>query len=665
MAADEEILRQLLLEGTPQDPAVRDPELDPLGPAPTADQLPLTIEERFAATDPIVEGPVVRPNQQRQFSDPEARDVVDAIRRDAQPDEEFPEDPQVQSIGATPPPATAPALRTNVATGAPEQNPGSLSPAEFANQLVRDGVSPQVAAAIAQDPAARARFDRQVAQDDIAAEAQRRQGEAESQAAQANERLAQERQQALAKIQADTAQKLDELAETKVDPERKWKSLSTGRKVGMLVATVMSGLSTPAGGRNSALEIIDRFIERDIQAQRDDIATKRSALSGQQNLYNMALQQFGSQEAAVAATKAKMYADISRDAQQQLAKLAPGARAERINQLAAAAQAKAVEEGRKVGEQRRKAFLELEKNRRENEKLALERAEFGLKARKAAGSGRGSKGTVVSGKRIFGVTNTQTGENFIELDDKVAAKELRAKLEGSIQAVAAADRILARGLALDIPGAEMRVLNDADSAVIQLVLQDAIPGIPSDKDVQIVTNQFKAGKSMGEILSLVSVNTRRKLLESFKAVQEANLNRSLGTFGRTGDGRNVFVASPVELDPAEDPSAKDPAPDLPPPGEKVQAAADVSDAKTPEQVLARAETLRELWANGKASVVANSLKEASDTVEKNFSPVINELKQIINNRKTSQDMRVRAAKRLRRLEKERDRAMSNAEILGR
>jgi hypothetical protein len=68
------------------------------------------------------------------------------------------------------------------------------------------------------------------------------------------------------------------LAETNIDPEKWWNDRSTGQKVAAFIAAIAGGLVQPHGGRNSGLAAIDTMIDRDIDAQKANMANKRAEL---------------------------------------------------------------------------------------------------------------------------------------------------------------------------------------------------------------------------------------------------------------------------------------------------------------------------------------------------------------------------------------------------
>jgi hypothetical protein len=77
---------------------------------------------------------------------------------------------------------------------------------------------------------------------------------------------------------ADLVARAKELA-TKQDPDRWWKSRSTGQKIASYLSAIIGGYLSPLrGGKNEGLQMILDEIDRDIEAQRFDIAKETEAI---------------------------------------------------------------------------------------------------------------------------------------------------------------------------------------------------------------------------------------------------------------------------------------------------------------------------------------------------------------------------------------------------
>lgn len=71
------------------------------------------------------------------------------------------------------------------------------------------------------------------------------------------------------------------LANTKVDPERWWASRSTGQKIAGYISAIVGGLvqsGRTGNGRNVGMDMIQKSIDDDVEAQKANIANQREAL---------------------------------------------------------------------------------------------------------------------------------------------------------------------------------------------------------------------------------------------------------------------------------------------------------------------------------------------------------------------------------------------------
>lgn len=82
-----------------------------------------------------------------------------------------------------------------------------------------------------------------------------------------------EKQKRFEELKTNVSAKTDEWAKYKVDPGRRWKNASTGRKIGATIAVAMTALGDALqhkSGPNLALEMINKAIEDDISLQVND-----------------------------------------------------------------------------------------------------------------------------------------------------------------------------------------------------------------------------------------------------------------------------------------------------------------------------------------------------------------------------------------------------------
>lgn len=118
-----------------------------------------------------------------------------------------------------------------------------------------------------------------------------------------------------------------DVADNKIDPTRVWSNASTGNKIlagiGVLLSGAGSGLS---GGPNLALQVINKTIDQDIDAQKAELGKK-------ENLLSMNLRKYGNLQAATAATALHLNA-VTQGQIMASASRASGAQAQTNAQLA-------------------------------------------------------------------------------------------------------------------------------------------------------------------------------------------------------------------------------------------------------------------------------------------------------------------------------------------
>ena len=126
-------------------------------------------------------------------------------------------------------------------------------------------------------------------------------GQTRAQYAEGMESRAGEREAKLAQLaQHIDAQSAAVQAMNKVDPTRFWKNQSTAQKIGYSVATFLGdiGSAVPHRNGNSVLDMIQKHVDEDIDAQRENYQHGRDRLTDMNNLYTRAYQATGDHEAA-------------------------------------------------------------------------------------------------------------------------------------------------------------------------------------------------------------------------------------------------------------------------------------------------------------------------------------------------------------------------------
>lgn len=107
-------------------------------------------------------------------------------------------------------------------------------------------------------------------------------------------------QERLKAIDDEQNQLMQKFATNKVDPNRVWNNASTGNKIMAGLGLVLSGMGSGVTGQpNGALEIIQKKIDRDIEAQKSDKDTSRS-------LFQMNMEKYKNAQMAEEATRLQM-----------------------------------------------------------------------------------------------------------------------------------------------------------------------------------------------------------------------------------------------------------------------------------------------------------------------------------------------------------------------
>jgi len=131
----------------------------------------------------------------------------------------------------------------------------------------------------------------------------------------------------LAAIETQTKD-LDAKLAKGIDPDRFWRSKNTSEQVGLAIAMALGAIgSQMAKGPNYAQDAINASVQRDLEAQREELANGRQAKSDMQLAYKQVMDLTGSEMAATAAMEHAAYQGIEHDLQRKLA-LAKSERAE-------------------------------------------------------------------------------------------------------------------------------------------------------------------------------------------------------------------------------------------------------------------------------------------------------------------------------------------------
>jgi hypothetical protein len=91
----------------------------------------------------------------------------------------------------------------------------------------------------------------------------------------------------------------EELSNFKIDPNRLWNKSSTGQKIAGFLGLVLSGIGSGLTGKsNSALDVITRAIENDIDSQKEEKGALKESIMGMQTAYKTFKDFIGDEKAA-------------------------------------------------------------------------------------------------------------------------------------------------------------------------------------------------------------------------------------------------------------------------------------------------------------------------------------------------------------------------------
>jgi hypothetical protein len=165
---------------------------------------------------------------------------------------------------------------------------------------------------------------------------QYRQGQANVQGRQlldtlADEQLAQRQQQEQARQMesrrrvANLDAAIRDLSRRDIQPDRFFAGNGGANRFGAALAVALGSLgSSLTGGPNEALAIINATVERDIEAQRANMANAQAGVGAQQSALGMFLNMLGDERAAEEATRAAAYGNLVQRINTQIQSYGPG-----------------------------------------------------------------------------------------------------------------------------------------------------------------------------------------------------------------------------------------------------------------------------------------------------------------------------------------------------
>ena len=99
---------------------------------------------------------------------------------------------------------------------------------------------------------------------------------------------------------------LDELSATKISPDNYWAEKSTGQKIGIGIAMILGAYGAANTGQNSAVEVINKAIDRDLDTQKANYTAKKGVAAELDSAYAKFYGVYKEEKAATAAAKAAL-----------------------------------------------------------------------------------------------------------------------------------------------------------------------------------------------------------------------------------------------------------------------------------------------------------------------------------------------------------------------
>lgn len=110
----------------------------------------------------------------------------------------------------------------------------------------------------------------------------------------------QKRQETLAAEHSKLNQSIEEYGNLQVDPKRLYKNMDTGDKVFAAIGLILGAFGKNG---NTAVDVLQNAINRDIDAQKADMAVKGDQLNAKKGIYSQMMARFGDERQAEAATR--------------------------------------------------------------------------------------------------------------------------------------------------------------------------------------------------------------------------------------------------------------------------------------------------------------------------------------------------------------------------
>ena len=104
----------------------------------------------------------------------------------------------------------------------------------------------------------------------------------------------------------DYRDSMQRLAQTRINPNQYWSSLNAGQKFGNILGVLVAGFSGNPND-NMAMDVIQKNITRDIEAQKANYGIQKDVTEGQRNLFSMTMDTLQHQQAATIASSGMLW----------------------------------------------------------------------------------------------------------------------------------------------------------------------------------------------------------------------------------------------------------------------------------------------------------------------------------------------------------------------
>jgi hypothetical protein len=328
----------------------------------------------------------------------------------------------------------------------------------------------------------------------------------------------------------------DEARAQKINPKELWQNAGGLQKVSMVLGVALGGLLLPTLGKNPALDIINREVELNIDAQKANLANLRDGVQDERSILADLRAQFGDQATAELALHGIMLDQVANDFDGKLAGVKDQRALARGLELSAKLHAEAAEKQAQAQERARVAAQQAWENRFHNRqlgeqvrsnkageyiagrKLTLEERQLELSGQQAAAK---AKSEADGKSRWFrGVTGGEGDGHALRIESDAERKDYAGSVggaEGVLDAVATIRDAMDREGRTEFNDASKLIVRSAQATAL-LAASERVKGNPSDKDMKIVMDKAGGGSDpttwdFREGWGRLSIDERKKVLE--------------------------------------------------------------------------------------------------------------------------------------------------------